>query len=189
MSGQKKCSISLVFRIQCVWWSTIRSRFSYRIVEHVQDHLLAAMLTENYIWLFQWVVACLLLTCSVSGFGQALRCREWRRPRPTPKHPAVREKKPLVLRVETLGKSWNLRTWFSRPGKSWNLKIKMWKCRRWTLNLSSWKGGKLLGKSRGKWWNLKNVKDYEPLTTSSVSAFLRNLYFSDYLANKSKQLP
>ena len=98
-------------------------------------------------------------------------------------------KKPLVLRVETLGKSWNLRTWFSRHGKSWNLKMKMWKCRKWTLNSNSWKTGKIFGKSRGKSWNLENVKDYEPLTTSSVSAFLRNLYFSDYLANKSKQLP
>ena len=48
-------------------------RFSYRIVEHVHDHLLAALLTENYIWLFQWVVACLLFTCAVSGFGKALR--------------------------------------------------------------------------------------------------------------------
>ena len=186
MFGQKKCSISLVFRIQCVWWSTIRSRFSYRIVEHVHDHLLAAMLTEITSDCLSELLHVFYSHAQSPVTVRHCGCREWRRPRPTPKHPALREKIPLVLRVETLGKSWNLRTWFSRPG---NLKIKIWKCRRWTLNLSSWKSGKILGKSRGKWWNLKNVKDYEPLATSSVSVFLRNLYFSDYLANKLKQIP
>ena len=168
-----------------MWWSTIRSRFSCCIVEHVHDHLLAAMLTENYIWLFQWVVACLLFTCAVSGSVAAsdVGCGRHRSIQP------YARKKPRVLRVGISGKSWNLRICFSRRGKWWNLKMKMWKCRKWTLNLSSWKTGKILGKSRGKSWNLKNVKDYEPLITSSVSAFLLNLYFSDYLANKWKQFP
>ena len=50
---------------------------------------------------------------------------------------------------------------------------------------------KLMENWKNPWkksWNLKNVKDYEPLITSSVSAFFRNLYFSDYLAKKTKQL-
>ena len=67
-----------------------------------------------------------------------------------------------------------------------NENVKMSKVNAKLKLIENWK---IIGKSRGKSWNLKNVKDYEPLITSSVSAFLRNLYFSDYLANKSKQLP
>lgn len=184
MSGQYKCPISLVSRIQCVWWSTIRSRFPYRIVEHVHDYLLAAMLTENYIWLFQWLVACLLFTCAVSGFGQALRL-----PRVTsaPKHLAAHEEESSGNQCRNIWKVMKFKNliFCDYFGKSSNLKMKiMWKFRKWTFNLSSWKTGKIHGRS----WNLKNLKDYEPLITSSVSVFLRNLYFSDYFANKSTQL-
>ena len=64
-----------------------------------------------------------------------------------------------------------------------NENVKMSKVNAKLKLMENWKN------SWKKSWNLKNLKDYEPLITTSVSAFLRNLYFSDYLANKSKQLP